>query len=249
MSRTPFVCGNWKMNPATVDAAAALARAIRGAAHAEVAVAPPAIALSHVSDVLRGTGVAVYAQDAHWAEKGAYTGQLAVSMLEGFAVGSIVGHSEVRRDQGDTDERVAAKLARVLGAGLRAVLCVGESEAQFASGETDAVVTRQIALGLASAPPESLSRLIVAYEPIWAIGTGRPATAAHATLAAAAIRRSLAQAGADADTTRVLYGGSVTGGGVAEFSGASGIDGALVGGASLDPAQFATIVGAFDRSR
>jgi len=246
---TRLVIGNWKMNPPTIAAAVALAREVAAlpSRAVEIGVAPPTIALPAVADALRGSRVALFAQDVHWADAGAFTGQLATSMLAGLATGTIVGHSEVRRDQGDDDRRVAKKVGRALGAGLRVILCVGESEAQYAAGETEAVVSRQIGADLADAPRDRLANLVVAYEPIWAIGTGRPATAAHATSAAATIRGALARAGIDAKTTPILYGGSVTATGVAEFARADGIDGALVGGASLRATEFGEIVAAFDR--
>ncbi len=250
MTRTRMVIGNWKMNPATVAAAVDLARAVAASAPAggaQVGVAPPAIGLVDVADALRGTHVAVYAQDVHWEEKGAYTGQIAASMLLGHAIGSIVGHSEVRRDLGDDDARVAKKLARVISSGLRVVLCVGESEAQYLGGETDALIARQI--GADTAPLRSArdkaAMLVVAYEPIWAIGTGRPATGAHAAKAARVIRTALERAGLPAADIPILYGGSVTAANAAEFAGTDGIDGALVGGASLKSDEFANIVRAF----
>ncbi|MEK7861666.1 MAG: triose-phosphate isomerase, partial [Chloroflexota bacterium] len=189
----------------------------------------------------------VYAQDVHWEEKGAYTGQVAAAMLIGHAAGAIVGHSEVRRDLGDDDQRVASKLARAMSSGLRVVLCVGETEQQYLAGGTETVVARQIAadVALLRAARERARDLVIAYEPVWAIGTGRPATAAHATAASRVIRRALDSAGLPAGETPILYGGSVTAAGVAEFASAAGIDGALVGGASLTAEEFAAIVRAF----
>jgi len=247
MTRGRLVIGNWKMNPGTIDEAVTLARAVAAMPHrgTEVGVAPPAIALAAVAEALRGTDVAVYAQDVHWEEKGAYTGQLSVSMLRGLAVGALVGHSEVRRDQGDDDARIAQKLARVLAAGMHAVLCVGETETQFAADETEAVLKRQIERDLNDVRGVTADRFVVAYEPVWAIGTGRPATGAHASAAARAIRTALRVHGVPADDIRVLYGGSVLGSTVAEFASADGIDGALVGGASIKPAEFVAIIRAF----
>ena len=248
MTRGRLVIGNWKMNPATIDDAVALARAVAALPHppgTDVAVAPPAIALAAVADALRGAGVAVYAQDVHWEDKGAYTGQQSVSMLRGLAAGAIVGHSEVRRDQGDDDARIARKLARVLGAGMCAVLCVGETETQFAAEETEAVLKRQIDRDLNDVRGVTADRFVVAYEPVWAIGTGRPATGTHASAAARTIRTALRVHGVAADDIRVLYGGSVSAATAAEFASADGIDGALVGGASLVSDDFAAIVGAF----
>jgi len=247
MTRGRLVIGNWKMNPETVADAVALARTVGALPHAgaEVGVAPPAIALAAVAEALRGTEVSVYAQDVHWEASGAYTGQISVGMLRGLATGAIVGHSEVRRDQGDDDARIARKLARVLGAGLRAVLCVGETEAQFAAEETESVLKRQIERDLNDVRGVTPERFVVAYEPVWAIGTGRPATGAHAVAAARTIRTALRVHGVPADDIRVLYGGSVTGSTAREFASAEGIDGALVGGASLRSDDFAAIVRAF----
>jgi triosephosphate isomerase len=247
VTRGRLVIGNWKMNPATIADAVTLARAAAAMPHpgTEVGVAPPAIALAAVAEALRGTDIAVYAQDVHWEEKGAFTGQLSVSMLRGLAVGALVGHSEVRRDQGDDDPRISQKLARVLSAGLRAVLCVGETETQFAADETEAVLKRQIERVLNDVRGVTADRFVVAYEPVWAIGTGRPATGAHASAAARAIRTALRVHGVPADDIRVLYGGSVLASTVAEFAAADGIDGALVGGASIKPDEFAAIVRAF----
>jgi len=246
--RERLVVGNWKMNPPTIADAVELARAV--AAHrydgVAVGIAPPAIALPSVAEALRDSDVGVYAQDVHWEGRGAYTGQLAASLLEGLASGAIVGHSEVRRDQCDDDARVARKLARAVEAGLRPILCVGESEAQHAAGEATAVVARQIEADLAEAPHRETLRLVVAYEPIWAIGTGNPATAEHASAAARTIRAALRRARLDADAIPVLYGGSVSARSVGEFARAEGIDGALVGGASLDAEEFARIVRAFE---
>ena len=166
-------------------------------------------------------------------------------MLRGLAVGALVGHSEVRRDQGDDDARISQKLARVLSAGLRAVLCVGETETHFAADETEAVLKRQIERDLNDVRGVTADRFVVAYEPVWAIGTGRPATGAHASAAARAIRTALRVHGVPADDIRVLYGGSVLASTVAEFAAADGIDGALVGGASIKPDEFAAIVRAF----
>jgi len=251
MTRTRLVVGNWKMNPPTIAEAVALARAVVSAVPSGgvgVAVAPPAIALAAVADALRGTHVNVFAQDVHWEDKGAYTGQIAVSMLAGVAVGTIVGHSEVRRDLGDDDTRVARKLARAIASGLRVVLCVGESEAQHLAGDAEAVIARQVAADVAPlrADRERSAQLVIAYEPIWAIGTGRPATGAHATAAARVIRRTLEAAGLSGERTPILYGGSVTAAGVREFAAADGIDGALVGGASLKAEEFGAIVQAFE---
>src|SRR6266576_1390746 len=245
--RERLVIGNWKMNPPTIAEAVELARNIaqRVPGGVSVGVAPAAIALPAVADALRDANVDVYAQDVHWEERGAFTGQVSVSMVRGLAEGTIVGHSEVRRDLGDTDARVAKKLARAVGAGLRPVLCVGESAAEHAAGSASIVVARQIVANVAQAERRGLGRLVIAYEPVWAIGTGNPATGEHAMAAARAIRAALKHAGLDPEAIPVLYGGSVSARSVREFAEADGIDGALVGGASLDPDEFAAVVRAF----
>lgn len=239
-TRTRLVVGNWKMDPPSVAEAEALARSVAPLADGvvEVGVAPPATALAAVARTLRRSRALVFAQDVHWEERGAFTAQLSAAMIREHAAGAIVGHSEVRRDLGDDDARVALKVARALGVGLRVVLCVGESEAELDRGETHEVVERQVRVALAglTAP------VVIAYEPVWAIGTGRPATAEHASAAAVAIRRALGPRGPG---TRLLYGGSVTPGNAGELAAAEGIDGALVGGASLDADKFAAIVRAF----
>ena len=242
------------MNPATVAAAVDLARGVAPLAArsaVRVGVAPPAIALPSVADALRGSRVEVYAQDVHWEEKGAYTSQIAASMLAGIAVGAIVGHSEVRRDQGDDDARVAKKLARAIRSGLRVVLCVGEKQDEFDEGATEDVLAAQMAPALqalrdADSDGGARDRFTVAYEPVWAIGTGRAATAEHATAATKTIRRVMREEIAlDGERIAILYGGSVTRENAAEFARADGIDGALVGGASLKPDDFSAIVNAF----
>jgi len=238
--RERLVIGNWKMNPPTIAEAVELARDVAGrdAGGVAVGVAPPAIALAAVADALRDANVDVYAQDVHWEERGAFTGQISVSMVRGLAVGTIVGHSEVRRDLGDTD-------ARAVAAGLRPVLCVGESEAEHAAGNASIVVARQIVADLKAAQRRGLERLVVAYEPIWAIGTGNPATGTWATTLVRTIRAALKQSGLDGEAIPILYGGSVSARSVGEFADAEGIDGALVGGASLDADEFAAVVRAF----
>jgi triosephosphate isomerase len=244
--RPRIVVGNWKMNPASVADAVELARAVAALSESAVriGVAPPAVALAAVAGALSGGRVGVYAQDVHWEDRGAFTGQLSAAMLRGLATGAIVGHSEVRRDQCDDDTRVARKLARAVAAGLRPILCVGESETAFAAGESTRVVARQIAADLAELSRGSVGDLVVAYEPIWAIGTGRNADAADAGRVVEVIRTTLADRydAAVARSTRVQYGGSVKPGNIAALMAMPHIDGALVGGASLDPDEFARIV-------
>ena len=253
MTRPRIVIGNWKLNPPTLAEALDLARSVAriGAAPVDVGVAPPALALAAVAHALGESPVRVYAQDVHWEEKGAFTAGMPVGMLRGTAYGTLVGHSEVRRDQGDDDDRVARKMITALRAGLRVLACVGESEEELKADRTVEVIERQtraLIKALYAADEDGLlsERLVgIAYEPIWAIGTGRPATAGHASDAAHQIRRAAGLEGLDETALAVLYGGSVTAAGVAEFASAEGIDGALVGGASLKPEEFAAIVRAF----
>ncbi len=251
--RPKLVVGNWKMNPGGVAEAAALAARVAeiDAGPVEVGIAPPATALAVVAETLGGSGVRVFAQDVHWQPKGAFTGQIAASMLRGLAVGSIVGHSEVRRDQCDDDARVSAKASAALRHGLRVIFCIGESLEQRQRGETEAVLAHQVRSGIGTIEDPLLKaadgsyRIAVAYEPIWAIGTGVPATGTQASEAIAIVREELAAVGLDARSVTVMYGGSVSAASVVEFARADGIDGALVGGASLDAREFAAIVAAF----
>jgi triosephosphate isomerase len=254
MRRQRLVIGNWKMNPASLTAAIDLARRVaRGPAPrgVQVGVAPPAIYLAEVADALRETPIVVYAQDISAEESGAFTGQTSAAMVGAFAAATLVGHSEARRYLGDDDERVAKKLVRAITEGLGAVLCVGEREDEFDEGATEDVLAAQMtpalrALRDAGEIGRLEDRLIVAYEPVWAIGTGKPATAEHASAAASTIREVMrADFGLDGSTIPILYGGSVSASTAAQFAKAEGIDGALVGGASLDAQEFADIVRAF----
>ena len=254
MTRPRIVIGNWKMNPPSLEAAIELARLIAASPRprgVRVGIAPAAIALPAVADAVHGSDIGVYAQDVHWEEKGAYTGQISTLMVKPFVLGSIVGHSEVRRDLGDDDARVAKKTVRAMREGLHVVLCVGEREDEFDAGATEDVLAAQVAPVLRAlfeaGQAGSLSeRLVVAYEPVWAIGTGKPASAAHATAAARKIRQVMRdEVKLDGETIPILYGGSVTASGALEYAQADGIDGALVGGASLKAEEFAGIVRAF----
>jgi len=251
--REKLVIGNWKMDPPGTPDALALARAVAAidAAGVTVGVAPPAAWLVPVADALRGSDVLLFGQDVHWEEQGAFTGQTSAAMLVGIANGTIVGHSEVRRDQGDDDARVARKASAALRSGLRVVYCLGESLEQRQRAETDAVIQRQVRDGIGAIGNDLVRardgslRVAVAYEPIWAIGTGVPATGAQASAAIATLRRELTAIGLDGEAVTVMYGGSVSAASVAEFARADGVDGALVGGASLKAGKFGAIVRAF----
>jgi triosephosphate isomerase len=238
----PFVvAANWKMHTTPADAgplAAAIAARTQVAGVLRV-ICPPFVSLAVVRDAVRGTGVAVGAQNVHHELFGAYTGEVSAPMLVGLASWVILGHSERRRDAGETDALVNRKLARAMEHGLRPILCVGEELADREAGRAQAVVAQQLAGCLAGHDPDALSAagLVVAYEPVWAIGTGRAARGEDAAAMASAIRETVrAQGwGALADQLPVLYGGSVTAATVGEFFSRPELDGALVGGASLKP--------------
>ena len=237
MGRTPIVAGNWKMNT-TADTARGLIESIRSGgidaiSGAEKMVFPPFPFLATVAAAAKGSTVAVGAQNAHWEEKGAFTGEVSVSMLQGLATAVLVGHSERRAYFCETDETVNKKVKAVLAAGLTPVVCVGETGAERQANETEAVLRRQVRGGFEGVQPDAA--IVVAYEPVWAIGTGVAATTADANTAIGFIRRLLAEMMGDAfaGQVRILYGGSVTPDNIASFVEQPEVDGGLVGGASL----------------
>ena len=245
MSRTPMVAGNWKMNGRR-DMAAALAREIATAipAGVEVLLCPPAVYLDTVAGVLTGSPVALGGQNLCDQEDGAYTGEISAAMLVDAGCSHVlVGHSERRSLYGETDALVAAKVARALGAGLVPILCVGETLAEREAGATEAVIDRQLETVLTALTPEHLVRLVIAYEPVWAIGTGMTASPEQAQQVHAHIRQRLDRAAgpAVAAAVRVLYGGSVKADNAASLFAGADIDGGLIGGASLDAATFLAI--------
>ncbi len=244
--RRPLVAGNWKMHKTVGEAREfcdALATLVDVAAPLDVAVCPPFTALEATARALAGTSIAVYAQNVHEAEAGAHTGDVSAAMvLDTGATGALVGHSE-RRAAGDTDAQVAARVRAGIDAGLLIVMCCGESLDTRRAGQTEEWVTRQVRDGLASATAADIDRLVIAYEPIWAIGTGETATPDQAQEACAIVRRVASEV-VDGTRLRVLYGGSVNPGNAAELMACADVDGALVGGASLDPGSFAAIVAA-----
>ena len=244
-SRVPIVAGNWKMNTTVAEGLALvdeLLPAIRSIEGVERVVCPPFPSLVAVGERLRGSGVLLGAQNAYFEAKGAFTGEVSPQMLQGVADYVIVGHSERRHILGETDEVVARKVRAVAEHGLRPILCVGETLEQRDRGETEAVLGRQVRSALEGL--NHVEGLVVAYEPVWAIGTGRAATAADANGGNGVIRAELASVLGDeaARTTRVQYGGSVTPENAAELLGQPEVDGALVGGASLNAESFAAIV-------
>jgi triosephosphate isomerase len=241
-----LVAGNWKMHPADRQAAVALAQAVAEAttgARAEVVVCPPAIWLIEVVAALHGTSVGVGAQTMHAEESGAFTGEISPLMLTGVAGYVILGHSERRRYAGETDEAVAAKVASAVAHRLIPIAAIGESFEERSQGATEQVIERQLRAAISRLGRLAGSGLVVAYEPVWAIGTGDAASAADAQAAAALIRGLLREADPEAaDTVRILYGGSVASGTAEGYFSQPDVDGALVGGASLDPEGFAVIV-------
>jgi len=250
MSRIPLVAGNWKMNK-TVPESLALVEEILTALPrldaVEVAVLPPFTSLWPVSrsGIAEG-GVVLGAQDIFWETTGAYTGEISPAMLSGWCRYALVGHSERRRLFFETDETVNRKAHAALGHGLRPMVAVGESLEENEAGRTEEVLNRQVPAGLAGIDETQGGELVMAYEPVWAIGTGRTATPAHAEQSCGLIRQLLAQVlgTAVAESVRVLYGGSVTPQNAAELMSQPNVDGALVGGASLVASDFAAIVAA-----
>ena len=250
MSRVPLVAGNWKMNK-TVPESLVLVDEIRSALPpldgVEVAVLPPFTSLWPVSKSdITEVGVVLGAQDIFWETSGAYTGEISPAMLSGWCRYALIGHSERRRLFFETDETVNRKAHAALAHGLRPMVAVGESLEENESGRTEEVLSRQVPAGLAGIGERQGLELVMAYEPVWAIGTGRTATPEHAEQSCALIRQLLGQAlgTAAAESVRVLYGGSVTPQNAAELMSQPNVDGALVGGASLVAADFAAIVAA-----
>lgn len=244
--RRPLVAGNWKLHGTRVGAAN-LAEAVRAECDSvgavDVILCPVAVHLPLVAERLAGSPVRVGAQDVSDQEKGAYTGEVAAGMLAEFSCEYvIVGHSERRARHGEDDARVAAKFAAAVAAGLTPILCVGESLAQRDGGESLDVTCAQLRAVLDAAGMEAFGGAVVAYEPIWAIGTGRTATPEQAQEVHASLRAVLTEANADlGQDVRIVYGGSVKSANAAELFAQSDIDGALVGGASLDSEEFLSI--------
>ncbi len=239
--RTPFVAGNWKMNK-TPDAAAAFVREIAPGLNAidgiDIAVCPPFLAIPAVAQVLAGTKIGVGAQNMYYEVSGAYTGEISPAMLQGLCRYVILGHSERRALFGETDEGVNKKIKAALEYNLTPIVCVGESLAQNEAGETQSFVSGQVRAAFAGLNDWQAAVCVVAYEPIWAIGTGRSATAPQAgDIIRTSVRDVLADMfGNDtAQAIRIQYGGSVTEDNIADYMRQPDIDGALVGGASLKP--------------
>lgn len=245
LMRKWIVAGNWKMHN-TIAESVALARAIKegfsGSANGEVVVAPPFTALSAVGDALKGSAVRLAAQNMYSEDKGAFTGEISPVMLKDAGCACvIIGHSERRKFFSETDDGVNAKVKKALATGLRPIVCVGETDEERVQGVTQSVVGRQVRGALSGI--EKLDNVVIAYEPVWAIGTGKVATSAQAEEVHAFVRGLIRELyGAAAEELRILYGGSVTKDNVAELAAMEDIDGALVGGASLKPDGFLGII-------
>jgi triosephosphate isomerase len=245
--RTPFVAGNWKMNKTIAEArelVAKMAPQMSGIDGVEKVFCPPFTALTAVSEMLSGTGIGLGAQNMYWEEKGAFTGEISPSMVKELCDYVILGHSERRAYFGETNETVNKKLKAAQAAGLIAIVCVGETLDEYESGRTREVVSAQTGMSLRDVSPEYASSIVVAYEPVWAIGTGKASTGDAANIVIKDfIRPAIAELYGEktAQAVRVLYGGSVTGANAAEFFAQPDIDGALVGGASLKLDEFVAI--------
>lgn len=249
MSRRPFVAGNWKMHKTAAEAIAFVG-ALRGRppAGVDVAVCAPFTALADTVSASAGGGIGVYAQNMHQAESGAFTGEVSAGMLLAAGVdGVLLGHSERRQLFGETDAGVNEKVARAHAAGLDVILAVGETAAEREGGLTEQVLERQVQAGLAGLEPEQVAATTLAYEPIWAIGTGLTATPEIAQSAHAFIRGLVDELHGVGERVRIQYGGSVKPGNAAALFAQPDIDGGLIGGASLEPDDFAAIVAAAAR--
>ncbi len=248
MSRRPYVAANWKMNKTATEADEFLDTFLptQSADGAEVVLCPPWLALQRVAERCAGTPVKVAAQNMFYEDSGAFTGEVSAPMLLDAGVdGTILGHSERRQFFGETDEALARKVPKAIGAGLEPILCVGESQAERESNDTEAVLSHQVLTDLAEVHTGDLDKVVIAYEPVWAIGTGLTASPEQAQEACEFIRNLLrSRDDAKAAQVRILYGGSVKPGNAAELLALPDIDGALVGGAALDPDDFGAIVAA-----
>ena len=246
--RKPMMAGNWKMNK-TIGEAVALAEAIRAAVNemnnVDRVVCPPFVDLPAVQAALAGSNIGVGAQNMHWAANGAYTGEVSPGMLAGLVQYVILGHSERRQYFAETNETVNQKTKAALAAGLTPIVCVGESLEQNEAGETQSFVSGQVKAALADLTAEQVLQLVIAYEPIWAIGTGRSATAQQANdICGGVVRQAVRELYGDstADATRVLYGGSANDKNIRELMEQPDIDGALIGGAALKVESYGEMV-------
>ncbi|MFN2465118.1 MAG: triose-phosphate isomerase [Candidatus Dormibacteria bacterium] len=250
MSRIPLIAGNWKMNktvPESLELALQIQQGLPRLDAVEVALLPPFTSLWPVSSSgITDAGVVLGAQDMHWEDRGAFTGEISPLMIAGWCRYALIGHSERRQMFGETDETVNRKVHAALAHGLRPIVAVGESLEENVAGQTEAVLGRQVPAALAGLDEEQGLEVVLAYEPLWAIGTGRTATPEHAEHSCGLIRMLVAEAlgTAVADAVRVLYGGSMNAGNAAELLQQPNIDGGLIGGASLVADDFLRIISA-----
>ncbi len=247
-NRLPMIAGNWKMYKTcseAVESARQLATLAGDAENVEIMIAPPFTALTGVFDVIRHTNIRLGAQNLHWEPEGAYTGEVSGPML--FSAGCryvIIGHSERRQYFGDTDENVNRKIRAALNANLSPVICVGESESEREAEKTFSILDKQMQNGLEGLSLNQMDSAVIAYEPVWAIGTGKTATPQQAQAVHEYLRKFLVGRFGEetAQKTRILYGGSVKPENISELMALPDIDGALVGGASLQPETFSNII-------
>lgn len=245
--RKPMMAGNWKMNKTPAEAqelAKAIVDAIGTESTVDCVICPPYVDLAAVSSIANGSNVAVGAQNLHWEASGAYTGEISAPMLQGLATYVIIGHSERRQYFAESDETVNQKAHTALANSLIPIICVGESLEQNQAGETESFVSGQVKAALAGLSAEQVQALVIAYEPIWAIGTGLAATPEEAGKTCGVVRNVVAElyGQAVADNTRVLYGGSTNDKNIAEIMEQDDIDGALIGGASLKVESYSAMV-------
>lgn len=251
--RKPLVAGNWKMNKTVEEArllVTEMGRGLKEIQGVEKVLCPPFLALVAVNALLQGTDIGLGAQNMHWEEKGAYTGEISPSMVAEFCKFVIIGHSERRTYFGETDETVNKKILKAHKVGLTPIVCIGETLAEYEGGRTADVVRRQAREGLKGIAAEFAEKIIIAYEPVWAIGTGRASSSENAESVHRDVVRNELELMFGSDVSqaiRILYGGSVTAANAAEFFSQPDIDGALVGGASLKPDEFIKITQAAAR--
>jgi triosephosphate isomerase len=245
--RIPFVAGNWKMNKTVAEArelVSVMGKELKNIKNVEKVLCPPFMSLVAVANLIGGTDIGLGAQNMHWEDKGAFTGEVSPGMVKEFCKYVIIGHSERRMYFGETNETVNKKVLAAQKHGIIPIVCVGETLAEYEAGQTADVVQRQTIEGLRNVDPAFASTLVVAYEPVWAIGTGRASSADNAESVHRAVVRAALRDLFGADTSeaiRILYGGSVTAANAAEFFTQPNIDGALVGGASLKSEDFIAI--------
>jgi triosephosphate isomerase len=246
--RRPIIAGNWKMNKTSAEArelAQKLVPLVSGSGGRDIVLAPPFTALQAVADAIKGTAIGLSAQNLHWEDKGAFTGEISAEMLLDLKCKYvIIGHSERRQYFGETDESVNKKLRQALNKGLLPIVCVGETLKEREAGKANEVIERQVAAAFKGVSATEMQKVVIAYEPVWAIGTGKTATPDQANEIHGFIRKKIeiAYGRTVADALRIQYGGSVTPDNVSALMAMPDIDGALVGGASLKPESFAALV-------